>query len=495
MPRTIRIGRAVDNDVVVSNPTVSKYHAVVTIGDNNSSAVVRDLGSKNGTYVNGVRISGAKEIGLSDKLSFGAAGYDLSTLVGSTRVVPRSGNGKVIGRDSSCDICLPHDDVSKRHASLSQRSDGQVYIEDLGSTNGTYVNGERVTSRVLRSGDKVTITRNYPLNWEAIYAPPRRRGGVKSKTLLYISAAVVALLVVCGVTYYFMSHRSWSAEKTYEKYGSAVCLVYGSYGYKIYLDDDDVTSMFCSAYGLEESSVVSWYADASSPSDTRPVSGAMGYTGTAFFISTDGKLGTNLHITCPWLDHEAEMKSLEGAMNYLVAYLSQRNPLLSRSTVSVRGVLVGIGIIPNGLPVAQSNLIECTIVKNQDDLTKDVAVLQTVSRSLPPQVTNIIDYTKSDTSDEAYKEGKPIYTIGFPLGWNIGLDSNQDLQNQVHSGTVTQSRGEYTFGHDAAIQHGSSGSPIFNDKGQLIGVVNAGVTSSQGFNTGVKVKYLIDLLQ
>jgi pSer/pThr/pTyr-binding forkhead associated (FHA) protein len=63
-----------------------------------------------------------------------------------------------VGRGGGCQIALPDDTyVSTLHARVFQR-DGQAYVEDLGSTNGTYVNGGRVTSPVpLRRGDRLQV--------------------------------------------------------------------------------------------------------------------------------------------------------------------------------------------------------------------------------------------------------------------------------------------------------------------------------------------------
>ncbi|MDN5348047.1 MAG: hypothetical protein PWP65_1611 [Clostridia bacterium] len=62
-----------------------------------------------------------------------------------------------IGRDRRNDIVLPEDHVSARHALILQQG-GTWYIQDLGSTNGTYVNGIRIEEAVeLRPGDIIKI--------------------------------------------------------------------------------------------------------------------------------------------------------------------------------------------------------------------------------------------------------------------------------------------------------------------------------------------------
>lgn len=62
----------------------------------------------------------------------------------------------IIGRLPECDVVLTDPATSRRHARVLRR-DGAWLIEDLGSTNGTFVNDERVTERVLQDGDRITI--------------------------------------------------------------------------------------------------------------------------------------------------------------------------------------------------------------------------------------------------------------------------------------------------------------------------------------------------
>ena len=63
-----------------------------------------------------------------------------------------------VGRAAGCHIALPDDTfVSQLHARVFERS-GQVYVEDLGSTNGTYVNGHRVSAPTpMHRGDSLQV--------------------------------------------------------------------------------------------------------------------------------------------------------------------------------------------------------------------------------------------------------------------------------------------------------------------------------------------------
>ncbi len=62
----------------------------------------------------------------------------------------------VIGRSSELDMVLVEDMVSRKHAKISF-SGGKITIEDLGSTNGTFVNGEKVKQAGLKEGDRILI--------------------------------------------------------------------------------------------------------------------------------------------------------------------------------------------------------------------------------------------------------------------------------------------------------------------------------------------------
>jgi len=62
----------------------------------------------------------------------------------------------LIGRSQDMDICLVEDMVSRKHAKIATTG-GQVVIQDLGSTNGTFVNGEKVRKNRLKEGDRILV--------------------------------------------------------------------------------------------------------------------------------------------------------------------------------------------------------------------------------------------------------------------------------------------------------------------------------------------------
>jgi len=80
-------------------------------------------------------------------------------------------NELYIGREVTNDITIDDAEVSRKHARLIMQAGGYL-LEDLGSTNGTYVNGQRLMGpHVLRPGELVKLGENVSLAFEAGYDP------------------------------------------------------------------------------------------------------------------------------------------------------------------------------------------------------------------------------------------------------------------------------------------------------------------------------------
>ncbi len=75
---------------------------------------------------------------------------------------PLLGSLTIVGRDDGADIVVDDPGVSRRHSEIRVTNDGPHLvssIRDLNSTNGTFVNGDRITSQRLEDGDRITIGR------------------------------------------------------------------------------------------------------------------------------------------------------------------------------------------------------------------------------------------------------------------------------------------------------------------------------------------------
>ena len=184
----ILIGRAPDCDYVLSDDAVSSRHAGLSRQE--GYLLLEDLDSANGTWVNDRRIkrtrldwrqafeiggtmltpvevvasvrteraaqstsvlSALQDIDLSAPAALGpgtdeAAGFALAL-----------GETVVVGRDPAAGVVLDTPNVSRLHARLTRQSDG-ILVEDLGSTNGTWVNGQRMRKPALvRPSDDLRI--------------------------------------------------------------------------------------------------------------------------------------------------------------------------------------------------------------------------------------------------------------------------------------------------------------------------------------------------
>ena len=167
------IGRSPDNDIVLSEDCVSRMHA--EIAKEKDEYFVIDKGSGNGTCLNGELIQ-KKSLKDGDKIGIGdlILEIELETVDASEGSTLQEGmvaqlvwveNQKrynlgnkdfVIGRKPECDIQLKEAAASGRHAVI--KSKGKQYvIEDLGSLNGTKVNGQLSKSSVFKEGDTVEI--------------------------------------------------------------------------------------------------------------------------------------------------------------------------------------------------------------------------------------------------------------------------------------------------------------------------------------------------
>ena len=160
------MGRDPENDFVIDNPEVSTRHARVLIAPGGNEGVVEDLGSTNGTSVGspGNRAERATIV-RTDTLYFGPVAVPAERFfpvveANSAATVPELVLKKpvmTVGRDAGCDLLVDFPVVSSRHARFVH-SGGLLMVEDLGSSNGTFVNGRRIDrTSTVNSGDLIGL--------------------------------------------------------------------------------------------------------------------------------------------------------------------------------------------------------------------------------------------------------------------------------------------------------------------------------------------------
>lgn len=91
-----------------------------------------------------------------------AVGKDRATLtilsgVNAGQVFALDGTEHVLGRGTEADVWVDDGGVSRRHARITCRADGRYFVEDLGSTNGTFLSGQRIESAEIKPGDRLQL--------------------------------------------------------------------------------------------------------------------------------------------------------------------------------------------------------------------------------------------------------------------------------------------------------------------------------------------------
>jgi ABC-type multidrug transport system ATPase subunit/ABC-type multidrug transport system permease subunit len=164
---SLTIGRLPDNELAIPKEAVSRHHARIEAAQ--GGYWIADLGSRNGTKLNGERFRGeSRWLANGDTIEIGGealrflAGEETRVGVGpqqpviGTQVVQLAGDHLTLGRDRANDVVLEDPNVSRFHAEV-ERVGTRVAVRDLSSRNGTRVNGELVREALLEPGSEVGI--------------------------------------------------------------------------------------------------------------------------------------------------------------------------------------------------------------------------------------------------------------------------------------------------------------------------------------------------
>lgn len=177
---SVRLGRADDNEIVLSDVGVSRRHSLINVTP--SQVQIEDLGSGNGTYYRGYRVkvqtladgdeividpfvlqfkmrTGPKPAAVKTAPTREAAPARLEVVTGHGMVgsiYPITDAGLTIGRSEERDVVMPDPAASRHHVSIYV-DNGRYTLKDMGSANGVFVNAVRVRECLLAHNDVIRI--------------------------------------------------------------------------------------------------------------------------------------------------------------------------------------------------------------------------------------------------------------------------------------------------------------------------------------------------
>lgn len=321
-----------------------------------------------------------------------------------------------------------------------------------------------------------------------------------------------------------------SQTKIYEKYKDAVVLVKHTYALQISIKGSEPFQISVDDSSFDEQTI----------------------SGTGFFVSDDGKIVTNHHVAEPWKYGESKDADFSELKNHIAAvlpdsinkdyksyleshwndYYDEGEESSEEESQSVTEVVVtnidsssvaenevsenqseeseatseivyttleNIEIVPQTVEISvalhgsNDDWLQCKIFKIADGDEVDVAVLQLKSETLPGSVTNVIDLEDAIKDDSTLKPGTNAILIGYPLGMQLA-HTRRGIKVQVYEGQINKESDGVSLQYNVTSTHGASGSPVFNECGQLIAVNYAGYEQAQGYNFGIVAKHAMALI-
>lgn len=337
-----------------------------------------------------------------------------------------------VGRAPDNMLCLGESArrVSSHHAEIIRRGDGYL-LRDLGSTNGTMINGRRVVVSELTHDDLIEFGAGGPLlrfgierdesgsgnTVLSVTGVPANLGrhrvlGLKSNAMLI--AALVAAMLLGGVGGIVASSKLRAA--------------------------DPETMSFAEIAELNSPAVVFIRTEFELLDSSGKVITAEARTGSGFMVSESGLVITNRHVIRDW----------------------EYDP--PPAGVTARAIRIEV-ILPHQ---GRDDAMAAEVYKLSGDKVVDVAVLKINAPALP-----LVHGIEADTSHA--NQGDEVVVIGYPLGLDL-LAKTHDRRIDPSLSTGVVSRvGEDFIQLNLRAYHGNSGGPVLNRRGEVIGIMTANV--------------------
>lgn len=366
--------------------------------------------------------------------------------------------------------------ASAHHAEISFDGSGYV-LRDTGSTNGTYVNGQRVYTTRLASGDLIEFGTGGPqvqfeVEGEAssalvvakTQALDRASAGLstvpsQTTTSKEFGRTTVRLMIDRAVKKTSTQFRVMVTTLTI-----LVVALMAAVGYLAFRPAFQPAFDPKGIAAKNQAAVVFIYVkftlldENGQPIDTEAA------TGSGFVVSPDGYIVTNRHVVQLW----------------------EYDPTWVRN--HYKGQIQEIKIVFADRSQDDAKPVE--VVRLSDSVDTDVAIL----RVQPFQGMPVLSSFNSDVA--SLSQGDPVVVIGYPLGQTLFVfTKTQTAQTSLTAGVISKVS-PTKIQIDAAANSGNSGGPVFDAKGRVIAVLTQGLASlnAQNINFGTPIDAALALV-
>jgi S1-C subfamily serine protease len=360
-----------------------------------------------------------------------------------------------IGRAPDNMLCLGEDAlrVSSHHAEVTRRGDGYV-LRDLGSTNGTMINGRRVIVSELANDDLIEFGAGGPLlrfglerddvqdaldtvpdlrliaSDPALKVEGQAQPGLKNNFTLI--AALIAAMLLGGIGGIVASSR-------------------------LRASDPEALS-FAEVAELNSAAVVFIRVEFDLLDPAGSLTTHEAKTGSGFVVSQSGLIITNRHLVRDW-EYGAQPGGGSGRLTKIEV------------------------VLPNQ---KREEALEAEIYRLSPASSPDVVILKFPSNdatvhSIDPDPANI-------------SQGDEVIVIGYPLGLDLLERTNSDrFAPSLSTGIVSRVGGDF-IQLNLRAYHGNSGGPVLNRKGEVIGILTANVDSAQDIALATPISEAVALV-
>jgi S1-C subfamily serine protease len=351
--------------------------------------------------------------------------------------------------------------VSSHHAEIIRRGEHYV-LHDLGSTNGTMLNGRRVIASEIHQDDLIEFGAGGPLVRFGVETDGAAAGEIKQGEP---SPPRIAARAVEQRTSEMLARGTARGRKANLKLIAAIVLamIMGAAGGILFSSRHAASSerslSFSEVAELNVPAVVFIRAEFELLDESGQVVGTDAQMGSGFVISPDGLIVTNRHLIRHW-EYNA-------------------------SSPGTTGRITKIDVILPGQK--QDGAVAADVYRVSENRLPDVAIVRINSPRL--RFVYGIEADLNKTS-----QGEEVVVLGYPLGLNLLEITNDDrIKPSLFTGIVSRI-GQDSIQLSLRAYQGNSGGPVLNLKGEVIGILTANVRGAQEITLSTPISAANDLM-